>query len=53
MIGTYKEMHYLTLVKVTQNIAQYPLHHEAYAQTHFEVATSKALGGYALTRKHI
>ena len=30
-------------VKVTQNVAQYPLHHVTYAATKFE-ATSKGLG---------
>ena len=28
-------------VKVTQNVAQYPLHHVTYSPTKFEVATSK------------
>ena len=27
-------------VKVTQNVAQYPLHHVTYSATKFEVATS-------------
>ena len=39
-------------VKVTQNVAQYPLHHVTYAPTKFDVATSKGLG-YAFTRKNI
>ena len=30
-------------VKVTQNVAQYHLHHVTYAQAKFEVATSKSL----------
>ena len=30
---------------VTQNVAQYPLHHVTYAATKFEVATSNRLGG--------
>ena len=34
-------------VKVTQNIAQYPLHHVTYAPVKFEVATSNGLGGDA------
>ena len=38
-------------VKVTQNIAQYPLHRETYSATKFEVSTSKCLGGDAFTRK--
>ena len=43
----YKKMHYLTFdigVKVKRNVAQYPLHHETYAETKFEVATSYSLG---------
>ena len=39
-------------VKVTQNIAQYPLHHVTYAAPKFEVATSNSLGGDAFTRKY-
>ena len=31
-------------VKVTQNVAQYPLHHVTYAPVKFEVATSNSLG---------
>ena len=38
-------------VKVTQSVAQCPLHHVIYAPTEFEVTTSKALGGEAFTRK--
>ena len=38
-------------VKVTQNVAQYPLYHVTYAPTQFEVTTLKALGGEAFTRK--
>ena len=38
-------------VKVTQNVAQYPLHHVTYLATKFEVAMSKGLGGDAFTRK--
>ena len=37
-------------VKVTQNVAQCPLHHVTYAPTDFEVTTSNALGGEAFTR---
>ena len=40
-------------VKVTQNVAQYPLHHVTYSATKFEVATSYSLGGDILTRKYI
>ena len=41
----YKKIQYLTFdldlgVKVTQNVAQYPLHHVTYSATKFEVATS-------------
>ena len=50
-----QKMHYLTFdldlgVKVTQNVAQYPLHHETYAATKFEVAMSNGLGGDTFTR---
>ena len=38
-------------VKVTQNVAQYPLHHVTYSATKFEVATSNRLGGVTFTRK--
>ena len=38
-------------VKVTQNVAQYPLHHVNYSATKFEVATSNRLGGDTFTRK--
>ena len=31
-------------VKVTQNVAQYPLHHVTFSATKFEVATSNRLG---------
>ena len=48
-------MHYLTFdldlgVKVTINVAQYPLHHVTYSPTKFEVATSNGLGGDTFTR---
>ena len=39
-------------VKVTQNVAQYPLHHVTYSATKFEVATSNGLGGDTFTRKY-
>ena len=38
-------------LKVTRNVAQYPLHHVTYSATKFEVATSKGLGRDAFTRK--
>ena len=31
-------------IKVTQNIAQHPLHHVTYAPVNFEVATTNGLG---------
>ena len=37
-------------VKVTRNVAQYPLHHMTYLGTKFEVAVSNGLGGDAFTR---
>ena len=37
-------------VKVTHNVAQYPLHHVTYSATKFEVATSNGLGGDTFTR---
>ena len=37
-------------VKVTQDVAQFPLHHVTYSTTKFEVATSKGLGGDTFTR---
>ena len=40
-------------VKVTQNVAQYSLHHFTYTATTFEVATSNGLGGKSLTIKYI
>ena len=51
----YKKIHYFTFdldlgVKVTRNVAQYPLHHVIYASTKFEVATSNGLGGDTITR---
>ena len=38
-------------LEVTQNIAQYPLHHVTYAPAKFEVAMSNGLGADAFTRK--
>ena len=54
----YKKTQYLTFdldpgVKVTQNVAQYPLHHVTYPATKFEVARSNRLGGDTFTRKYI
>ena len=51
----YKKIQYLTFdldlgVKVTRNVAQYPLHHVTYSTTKFEVATSYGLGGDTFTR---
>ena len=40
-------------VKVTWNVAQYPLHNVTYSATKFEVATSNHLGGDTFTRKYI
>ena len=37
-------------VKVTRNVAQYPLHHVTYSDTKFEVATSNGLEGDTFTR---
>ena len=53
----YKKIQYLTFdldlaVKVTQNVAQYPLHHVTYQATKFEVARSNRLGD-TFTRKYI
>ena len=39
-------------VKVTQNVAQYPLHYVTYSATKFEVAMSNRLGGDTFTRKY-
>ena len=39
-------------VKVTQDVAQYPIHHVTYAHAKFEVATSNGLGD-TFTRKYI
>ena len=40
-------------VKVTERVAQYPLHHVTYLGTKFEVTTSNGFGGDAFTRKYI
>ena len=37
-------------VKITRNVAQYPLHHVTYSTTKFKVATSNRLGGDTFTR---
>ena len=37
-------------VKVTQNIAQYPLHHVTYSSTKFKVSTTNGFGGDIFTR---
>ena len=39
-------------VRVTQNVAQYSLHHDTDAATKFKVATPNGLGGDTLTRKY-
>ena len=40
-------------VKVTRNVAQYPLHQVTYSATKFEVATCYGLGDDTFTRKYI
>ena len=42
-----------SVVKVTQNVAQYPLHHVTYSGIKFEVDTSNGLVADAFTRKYI
>ena len=37
-------------LKVTQNVAKYPLHHVTYAPAKFEVATTNSSGGDTITR---
>ena len=37
-------------VKVTQNAAQFPLHHVIYAPAKFAVASSNGIGGNAFSR---
>ena len=54
----YKKIQYLIFdldlgVKVTQDVAQYPLHHVTYPATKFEVARSNRLGGATFTRNYI
>ena len=52
----YKKIQYLTFdlgLKVTQNVAQYPLHHVTYPASKSEVARSNRLGGDTFTRKYI
>ena len=52
----YKKIQYFTFdlgVKVTRNVAQYPLNHVTYLAIKFEVATSNNLGGDTFTRKYI
>ena len=43
----------LVVVKVTRNVAQYPLHHATYSATKFEVAASNCLERDTFTRKYI
>ena len=38
---------------VTQNVAQYPLHHVTFAATKFEVAKANSLGGDIITRNRM
>ena len=46
------KLFYLELgAKVTQNVAQYHLHHVTYAPSKFEIARSSGLGRGAFTRK--
>ena len=40
-------------VMVTQNVAQYPLHHVTHAPEKFEVVTSNGLGEDTITRKKL
>ena len=40
-------------VRVTENVAQYPLHHVTYSDTKFEVATFNGLCRAACTRQYI
>ena len=47
-----KENTLYDLVKVTQNLAQYPSNHMTYAHAKFEVATPNGLGVDAFTRKY-
>ena len=38
------------MIKVTRNVAQYPLHYVTYLTTKFEVATSNGLGVDTFTK---
>ena len=44
-----RKLHYLTfafVVKVTKNVAQYPLHHVTFVPAKFEIATCEGLEGF-------
>ena len=41
------------MIKVTQNVAQYPPHHVIYASVKFEVAKSNGIGEDTITRNEI
>ena len=41
------------VVKVTQNVVQYPPNHMTYAYAKFNVATSNSLGEDSFTRQYI
>ena len=41
------------VVKVTQNVVQYPANHMTYAPEKYEVATPNSLGEDGFTRKYI
>ena len=43
----------LVVVKVTQNVVQYPPNHMTYAPAKFEVALFNSLGEDGFTRKYI
>ena len=54
----YIKIHYLTVdldiwVKVTRNVAQYPLLYVSSSGTKCKIATSNGLGGDVFTRKYI
>ena len=56
MRSIYEKIQYLTFdlgIKVTWNVAQYPLHHVTYPATKFEVATSNRFGVDTFKRKYI
>ena len=38
-------------IKITRNVAQYPLHHVTYSPAKFDVATSNSLGEDAFSRR--